>query len=273
MRRPVRRLAHTRAAFDSTAVPTWRPPRIATADPTSLHFVLAPGRLAHGRRIYAIGDIHGCLSGLRQLHAAIKEDLARRPTTSVMLIHLGDYIDLGPHSADVVALLASGPPIPRVPTINLMGDHERIALDALSGEAAAATDWLHIGGQAALDSWGVPAGTPRTKWASFVPAAHVAFLQALLIDHCDGDYMFVHAGIRPGMALAHQTDEDKLGVRQSFLASERDFGVIVVHGHSVSPSPLVRPNRIGIDTGAGNGGKLTCAVLEDEAVAFMSVQG
>ena len=96
-------------------------------------------------------------------------------------------------------------------------------------------------------------------------------MKSLAIDHRDGDYMFVHAGIRPGVALSDQTEDDRLGIRQSFLASEQDFGVIVVHGHSASPSPVIRPNRIGIDTGAGNGGRLTCAVFEDDAVAFLSV--
>jgi serine/threonine protein phosphatase 1 len=272
MRRSVRRLARSRirAELDATAVPTWRPPHVATADATSLHFVLAPGRLPQGRRIYAIGDIHGCLTELRKLHAAIGQDLARRPSASPLLLHLGDYIDYGADSAGVVALLAKGPPIPGLPTINLMGDHERTALDALSGDGAAATDWLHVGGQAALDSWGVAAGTPRSDWRALIPVAHVSFLQALSIDHRDGDYLFVHAGIRPGVALARQSDDDKLGIRQSFLASEQDFGIIVVHGHSASPSPTIRPNRIGVDTGAGNGGKLTCAVFEDDGVAFMS---
>ena len=272
MRRPVRRLARPRirAELDATAVPTWRPPRVASADASSLHFVLSPGRLPRGRRVYAVGDLHGCLAELRTLHAAIDDDLARRPSASAILLHLGDYIDFGPNGAGVVDLLAAGPPIAGLPTINLMGDHERTALDALSGDAAAATDWLHFGGQAALDSWGIPAGTPRSAWRRMIPAAHVAFLQALSIDHRDGDYLFVHAGIRPGVALAGQAEDDKLGIRQSFLASEQDFGVIVVHGHSASPSPTIRPNRIGIDTGAGNGGKLTCAVFEDDAVAFMS---
>ena len=152
MRRPVRRLARPRirAELDATAVPTWRPPHIATADAASLHFVLSPGRLPRGRRVYAIGDIHGCLVELRQLHNAIADDLARRPAGSAVLLHLGDYIDFGPDSAGVVALLAAGPPIAGLPTINLMGDHERTALDALSGDGAAATDWLHVGGQAAL---------------------------------------------------------------------------------------------------------------------------
>ena len=271
MRRPVRRLARPRirAELDAVAVPTWRQPRILTADAASLHFVLSPGHLPRGRRVYAIGDIHGCLAELRKLHAAIEDDLARRPSGSALLLHLGDYIDFGPDSAGVVALLASGPPIGGLPTINLMGDHERTALDALSGDGAAATDWLHVGGQAALDSWGIPAGTARGGWRRFVPTAHTEFLQALSIDHSDGDYLFVHAGIRPGVPLLHQTEDDKLGIRQSFLASEHDFGVVVVHGHSAIPTPMVRPNRIGIDTGAGNGGRLTCAVFEEDGVAFM----
>jgi serine/threonine protein phosphatase 1 len=272
MRRPVRRAARSRirAELDAAAVPIWRPPRLAASDAASLHFVASPGRLPRGQRVYAIGDVHGCLGQLRTLHAAIGDDLARRPVPSAVLLHLGDYIDFGPDSAGVVALLAAGPPIAGLPVVNLMGDHERTALDALSGDGAAATDWLHIGGQAALESWGIPADTPRTAWAPLIPAAHVAFLRALPVDHRAGDYMFVHAGIRPGVALGHQSEDDRLGIRQSFLASEQDFGVIVVHGHSASPSPSIRPNRIGIDTGAGHGGRLTCAVFEDDAVAFMS---
>ena len=272
MRRPVRRLARPRirAELHTTDVPTWRPPRTATADAALLHFVLSPGRLPRGRRVYAIGDVHGCLVELRRLHAAIADDLARRPSDSAVLVHLGDIIDFGPDSAGVVSLLAAGPPIAGLPTINLMGDHERTALDALSGDGAAATDWLHFGGQAALDSWGIAAGTPRSEWRSRIPAEHIAFMEALAIDHRDGDYLFVHAGIRPGVPLARQADDDKLGIRQSFLASEQDLGVIVVHGHSASPSPTIRPNRIGIDTGAGNGGRLTCAVFEEDGVAFMA---
>jgi serine/threonine protein phosphatase 1 len=272
MRRPARRLSRPRVAaqLDATAVPEWRPPRIATADAAALHFVLSPGRLPRGRRVYAIGDIHGCLAELRQLHAAIADDFARRPSGSAVLVHLGDFIDFGPDSAGVVALLSAGPPIAGLPTINLMGDHERTALDALSGDGAAATDWLHVGGQVALDSWGIAAGTPRDEWRAHVPAVHLAFLSALAMDHREGDYLFVHAGVRPGVPLSQQADDDKLGIRQSFLASEQDFGVVVVHGQSAAPSPVIRPNRIGIDTGAGNGGRLTCAVLEEDAVAFLS---
>lgn len=266
MRRPVRRL---RAELSATDVPEWRPPRIATGA-AALHFVLSPGRLPRGRRIYAIGDIHGCLAELRQLHAAIADDLARNPPGSALLLHLGDYIDFGPDSAGVIALLAAGPPIAGLPTMNLMGDHERTALDALSGDGAAATDWMHTGGQAALASWGIAEGTPREAWRSLLPDAHVAFMRELVLDHRDGDYLFVHAGIRPGIRFDQQAEDDVLGIRQSFLASEQDFGAIVVHGHSAGPSPVIRPNRICLDTGAGCGGKLTCAVFEDNAVAFMT---
>ena len=272
MRRSVRRLARSRirADLDATAVPIWRPPHTASADVTSLYFVQSPGRLPRGRRVYAIGDIHGCLAELRSLHTAIKDDLARRPVASAVLIHLGDYIDFGPDSAGALELLAAGIPIGGLPTINLMGDHERTALDALAGDNAAATDWLHIGGQAALDSWQVPKDVPRSSWRAFVPDAHLKFLAALSTEHREGDYLFVHAGIRPGVPLTGQADDDRLGIRQSFLASEQDFGAIIVHGHSTSPSPTIRPNRVGIDTGAGNGGRLTCAVFEDDAVAFFA---
>lgn len=272
MRRPARRLPRPRirAEFDAADVPTWRPPRTATADATSLHFVLSSGRLPRGRRVYAIGDIHGCLLQLQRLHAAIADDLLRRPPASAVLVHLGDYIDFGPDSAGVVALLAAGPPVSGLPTINLMGDHERTALDALSGDGAAATDWLHAGGQAALASWSIPARTPRTQWRSHIPPEHIGFLASLAIDHREGNYLFVHAGIRPGVALAYQAEDDKLGIRQSFLASEQEHGVVVVHGHSTTPTPAIRPNRLGLDTGAGHGGKLTCAVFEEDGVAFMS---
>ena len=187
-----------------------------------------------------------------------------------MLVHLGDYIDFGPDSAGVLALLAEGTPIAGLSTVNLMGDHERTALDALAGDGAAATDWLHTGGEATLASWGIDADVPRGEWRSRVPGAQIAFMQSLALDHHEGDYLFVHAGIRPGVRLDRQAEDDLLGIRQSFLASEQDFGAIIVHGHSAIPMPTIKRNRIALDTGAGCGGTLTCAVFEDDAVAFMS---
>jgi serine/threonine protein phosphatase 1 len=249
-------------------VPTWQPPRNAS-DAASLHFVLAPGRLPRGRRVYAIGDVHGCLDKLQQLHAAIADDIARRPASAV-LVHLGDYIDFGPDSAGVIQLLAAGP-IAGAQAVNLRGDHEHTALAALSGDGAAATDWLYNGGGAALQSWGISPDRPRDEWRAAIPPAHIEFLNSLRLSHREGDYLFAHAGINPRMAIDRQDEDDLLTIRQSFLANEQHFGVVVVHGHSTHPTPVLRPNRIGIDTGAGHGGPLTCAVLEEDAVAFLSV--
>ena len=264
MRRPVRRFARPRirAVLDAAAVPTWRPPRTATADAASLHFVLSPGRLPRGRRVYAIGDIHGCLAELRRLHDAIADDLTLRPPGSALLLHLGDYIDFGPDSAGVVALLAAGPPLAGLLTINLAGDHERTARDALSGDAAAATDWLHMGGQAALESWDIRAGAPRGEWRAMIPAAHVAFLDSLAIDHREGDYLFVHAGILPGTPPEHQRTTDLRWIREPFLSHSGDHGCVVVHGHTITEEPQILPNRIGIDTGAFFSGRLTALALE-----------
>ena len=272
MRRPVRRVSRPRlrAEFDATDVPTWRPPRIAT-DAASLRFVLAPGRLPRGRRVYAIGDIHGCLTELRQLHSAIADDFVRNKPASAVLIHLGDYINFGPDSAGVIELLAAGPPVVGLRTINLMGDHEQTALDALAGDGAAATDWLHTGGVAALQSWGIDDDTPRRDWSTLIPAQHLAFMRGLALQHREGGYLFVHAGIRPGIAIASQMQDDLLGIRQTFLASEQDFGVVVVHGHSAAPTPVMKENRIALDTGAGCGGKLTCGVFEEDGVAFITI--
>ncbi|MSP03642.1 MAG: serine/threonine protein phosphatase [Acetobacteraceae bacterium] len=234
-----------------------------------MHFTRAPGSLARGRRVYAIGDIHGCLTQLEQLHAEIAGDLAARPVPAPLLIHLGDYIDNGPDSAGVIEHLVSG--APAIPRVDLVGDHERMLLDALDGDRAAATDWLWAGGRAALKSWSLDPDLPREEWEAALPAAHVAFLRGLKRTHRVGDYLFVHAGIRPGVKLAAQTLDDLTGIRQPFLWTEQNLGAIVVHGHSAGPTVTRTDNRIGLDTGAGMGGKLTCAVLEDDLIGLIAV--
>jgi serine/threonine protein phosphatase 1 len=266
MRRPRR---GARAALAATAIPTWSDASPTATTAEALRFRAAPGWLPRGQRVYAIGDVHGCKPQLVALHAAIAADLAARPIDTALLIHLGDYIDLGPDSAGVIEMLAAGTPIPRVTTINLRGDHEHMLLEALDGDRAAATDWLWSGGRAALASWGIDADLPREAWEAALPASHIAFLRGLVWSHRAGDYLFVHAGIRPGVALARQAKDDLLTIRQPFLWTEQDLGVVVVHGHSTNPAPVVATNRIGLDTGAGNGGRLTCAVLEEDRVGFM----
>ena len=229
----------------------------------------APASVPPGRRIYAIGDIHGFADRLFALHQAIAADLTARPIAAPLLLHLGDYVDRGPDSAAVVARLAAGPPLPGIQTVNLMGNHERTMLDALAGQGAAATDWMIAGGREARASWGGDPDAPRSTLPAHIPPAHLDFLHHLALRHAEGGYLFVHAGIRPGIALQDQAASDLLSIRASFLHSEADFGAVIVHGHTPHKTPVIRPNRIGLDTGAVFGGALTCAVLEGQTIGFL----
>lgn len=237
----------------------------------SLDLIKAPGWLAPGRRVYAIGDIHGCLDRLLALHDLIRADLAERPVATPLLVHIGDYVDRGPDSRGVVARLAADDPIAGVRTVNLMGNHERTMLNALGGEGAAATDWMISGGREALVSWGGDPDAPRPDWPACVPADHMAFMHGLALSHAVDGYFFAHAGVRPGVAIVDQTPQDLITIRNSFLYSEMKHGAVVVHGHTPRGAPEVRHNRIGIDTGAVFGGVLTCAVLEAELVGFIAI--
>lgn len=230
----------------------------------------APASLPEGRRIYAIGDIHGCARQLANLHAAVERDLRARPVASALLLHIGDYVDRGRDSAGVIARLAGGCPVAGMEMVNLLGNHESTMLDALAGEPAAGTDWLFAGGRATLESYGIDPDGPRDRWARLVPADHQAFLHNLALMHREGGYAFIHAGVRPGIPLERQARDDLLRSRQPFLYSERDFGAVVVHGHTPVKAPVVRHNRIAIDTGAVFGNVLTCLVLEADTLGFIS---
>jgi serine/threonine protein phosphatase 1 len=230
----------------------------------------APASLPAGRRIYAIGDIHGCDVQLGNLHEVIAEDLMRRPAEAPLLLHIGDYVDRGADTAGVLRRLIAGSPIADVPVVNLLGNHDDTMLHALSGDRAAATDWLFTGGRPALESYGIDPDSPRESWPERMPAKHMAFLRDLTLTHREGGYLFVHGGVRPGVPLEQQAREDLLRMRQPFLYSEMSFGAVVVHGHSPVKAPVVRHNRIAIDTGAVFGGKMTCLVLEGETLGFLT---
>ena len=232
--------------------------------------IVAPGRLPPGLRGYAIGDIHGCADQLRALHRAVLADLADRPVPRAELVHLGDLLDRGPDSAGVIrALLAvqeTAPPA--LMTITLRGNHEQMALDALTGDEVGL--WLDNGGAATLSSWGVAPRLRPAAWAGLVPPLHLAFLRALPLRHRAGDYLFVHAGVRPGVPLGAQTADDLLWIREPFLSATEPFGAVVVHGHTPTPAPVVRANRVGLDTGAVMGGALTCGVFEADRLGFLA---
>ena len=237
-----------------------------------IEFFPAPASLPAGQRIYAVGDVHGCMDRLAALHEQISEDMAERPAEHVTLIHLGDYIDRGTDSAQVIDWLINGPPVPADAFVNLMGNHEHMMLAAIAGvDKEAPGLWLSNGGADSLASWGINRSVPAAEWPAAIPVPHLLFLRDLAISHRIGSYLFVHAGIRPGVPLGQQSRHDMLWIREPFLTSKDDFGVVVVHGHTPKRAPIVMPNRIAIDTGAVLGGALTAVVLEEERLAFLQV--
>ena len=224
-----------------------------------------PTRVPDGVTVYAIGDIHGRLDLLELVHRQIEEAPARGEK---LVVYLGDYIDRGPESRAVVELLRTSPPV-GCRHVFLRGNHEQAMLDFLE-EWRVAFDWLNFGGAETLKSYGVRVpfaldegsikGMQRDVLER-VPASHWDFLRATTLSHGEGDYLFVHAGIRPGVPLDRQIPDDLLWIREQFLNSRADHGKVVVHGHSISEEVEFRPNRIGIDTGACFTGQLTCLVL------------
>jgi serine/threonine protein phosphatase 1 len=235
-----------------------------------IELTAAPATLPPGERIYAIGDIHGCLDRLVALHEAIAEDIGARPAEHTTLVHLGDYVDRGTDSAQVIDWLINRPPVPADKVVNLMGNHELMMLSAVAGvDREAPGMWLVNGGADSLLSWGIPGSVPQAKWAARIPRQHLIFIRDLEISHRIGPYLFVHAGIRPGVPLDQQSRQDMLWIREPFLSSRDDHGAVIVHGHTPKREPVVQANRIAIDTGAVLGGDLTCVVLEADMLGFL----
>ena len=230
--------------------------------------------------VYAVGDIHGRADLLDLLLARIAEDAGRHPGDARRtLVFLGDYIDRGTASRGVVERLL-GDPLPGFETIRLCGNHEEALLAFLQGQASG-MDWLGFGGLETLLSYGVPLrGLPdraereaelRTCLAAALPPEHLAFYRGCVLHHSVGDYLFVHAGVRPGVPLDAQSPEDLLWIRDDFLRDRDPLpGRVVVHGHTICDMPQDRGHRINIDTGAFASGRLTCLVLRGERRQFMS---
>jgi serine/threonine protein phosphatase 1 len=236
-------------------------------------------RAPTGTRVYAIGDIHGRLDLLRELHRQILDDAARHPATRRVLVHLGDYVDRGHESAGVIDELLDHP-LPGFEIVNLLGNHEDSMMRFLD-DLSVGPAWLYYGGIATLASYEIEArGQPwrderelrrlQVELRQRLPERHLRFMQSLPLHHGEGDYLFVHAGLRPGIPLARQAREDLLWIRDEFLFSPLDHGKIVVHGHTITDMPELQSNRIGIDTGAFATGRLTCLVLDGEARAFLA---
>lgn len=236
-----------------------------------------------GRTIYAIGDIHGRYDLLTALLPQLIADAgslaeADRP----LLLFLGDYVDRGPDSAAVLSALLWLARDAPVETAFLLGNHERMLLDFIE-DPARGRGWLRVGGAETLRSYGVdlPADADaeldhpalRDALLDRLPASHLGFLQGLQLYVETDDYVFAHAGIRPGVAMAAQAEEDLIWIRAGFLDNERPFDKIVVHGHSwSSDEPVHRVNRIGVDTGAFKTGVLTAVRLRGGEVRFLQAR-
>jgi len=228
-------------------------------------------RLSPGRRIYAIGDVHGRLDLLDELLGKIAADGAAREPAQTELIFLGDLIDRGPDSAGVVERLAT------LSAANgnmrfLLGNHEEVFLSVLSGNYEALKFFNRIGGDTTIASYGIRKGdyAPDDFFEVLdllrmaVPDHHVAFLERFEDQIIDGDYAFVHAGVRPGVPLAAQKAEDLRWIRHEFLRCDRPFEKVVVHGHTVTAEVEIKSNRIGLDTGAHASGTLSAMGFESD---------
>ncbi|MGB0922235.1 MAG: metallophosphoesterase family protein [Alphaproteobacteria bacterium] len=231
-------------------------------------------------RLYAVGDIHGRIDLLDRLLKAIRFDAQGAPdATRRVLVFLGDYVDRGSASKEVMdRMCRMRDEMAGFECRFLRGNHEQWMLDFLAGKPVG-PDWLMHGGAETVESYGLT--TPveddpevledlRVRLTAAVPRAHVDFMSECELQMREGQFVFVHAGIRPGVPLAQQNQTDLMWIRDSFLHDRRDHGAIVVHGHTVTAEPDVFANRIGVDTGAWTTGKLTSLVAMREGFTFLS---
>jgi serine/threonine protein phosphatase 1 len=253
-----------------------------------MHFGLLDGLLwrrstrryavPEGVRVYAVGDVHGCLGQLNRLLDAIEADLVGCQMRS-RLVFLGDLVDRGPDPAGVIdRLLAS-----KLPTHEwecIMGNHEEVMLDCLAGRREIYEPWLRYGGVQTLESYGLsaldifsPAFEAWETMARVIPANHVQFLKSMKDYVRIGDYLFVHAGIRPNVPLDRQSSKDLRWIRQGFLDDTTNHGMMVVHGHTIVTQVDFRPNRIAVDTGCYITGQLSALVLESDKRRVLTTCG
>jgi serine/threonine protein phosphatase 1 len=223
-------------------------------------------------RIYAVGDIHGRADLLLDTIARIEDDLRRRPIAYAVEVYLGDYIDRGPDSSTVIDALA----IRMVDNgaVCLRGNHEALMEDFLR-ERIDFESWQKLGALQTLASYyiqpreGDSSADLRRRLHSLLPRTHELFLQCLHNSYACGDFLFVHAGIRPGVSIEQQDANDLIWIRREFLESDAHHGKFIVHGHSPVPHPDIRHNRINIDTGAWKTGTLTCAAIEGSSILIL----
>jgi len=240
---------------------------------------LRKARIPDGQRVYAIGDIHGRVDLLKRLLVDIKEDASRYMAEAEnVIVYLGDYIDRGAKSKEVLNVVCS-PPLDGFSSVCLLGNHELMLMRFLAGEDRDG-NWLKAGGVQTAYSYGVQRDLPkqwkdrvnaiREKLASIIPETHKKFMKALKTNYVCGDYLFVHAGIDLKQPIENQVANDLVWGSDAFLKNDKKMDKITVHGHFVQKEFQVGPSRLGIDTGAYATGRLTCAVFEKETVRILS---
>jgi serine/threonine protein phosphatase 1 len=233
-----------------------------------------PAPSTGGRLVYAVGDVHGRLDVLGPLlHDIVRDAVETGGDEPALLVFLGDYVDRGPDSKGVVDLILEMQAVERFEVRALKGNHEEALLGFLDDPAFGAA-WLEHGGGATLVSYGVQPPAQRTDveaWTrardalrDLLPSDHRRFYESLELMVAQGDYAFVHAGVRPGVPLARQAERDLLWIRQDFLEARGRFEKVIVHGHTPLEEPQLLPTRLGIDTGAYATGVLTAVRLQGE---------
>ena len=228
-------------------------------------------------RVYAIGDVHGRLDLLNRMLELIDRDASEARGLTPVRVFLGDYVGRGPDSAGVIAKLVElhnwCPD-----TIFLRGNHEQMLLDFFNNPNCYRA-WSQIGGERTLLSYDVmpplfdedsTLEEIRDAFVLALPEHHLRFISSTKYMHVIGDYLFAHAGIQPNIKFNEQAPHDLMWIRDEFLSSSKKFEHVVVHGHSGQKTPVVRPNRIGIDTIAYKTGKLTALVLEGTKRRFLT---
>jgi serine/threonine protein phosphatase 1 len=245
-------------------------------DPASSRSKERPAQVPQGLRVYAVGDVHGRADLLVELFAGIDADLEANRTPHAIQIFLGDYIDRGPASRAVLDLLVARSR--RHETIFLKGNHEVLIEQFIRRPESLAT-WRQVGGIQTLLSYGIsPSFNPdmaeqsalARRLASVLPPAHTQFLGSLRRSFSCGDFFFVHAGVRPGVPLSQQTDEDLFWIRDKFLKCPEKFEKIIVHGHTPVAEVEFHSNRINIDTGAFATGRLSCLRIEADNILWFA---
>lgn len=230
-----------------------------------------------GSRIYAVGDIHGRLDLLKSINKKIKKDISENKSERNVVIYIGDYVDRGNDSQGVINELINNP-IEGAESIHLCGNHENAMMEYFS-DPGVAYGWFAWGGKATVRSYGVKSkdkkGRPVSEeqihelFNELVPDNHKKFLKNLKYYHIEGDYIFVHAGLKPGIPLEKQHVDDMMTIRDAFIYPKTRFEKTVVFGHTVFDQPFVGNGRIGIDTGAYATGRLTAVILEKTNVEFI----